>query len=364
MYSKRKTSLCFALMLGLTLICAAPSYAAKGGVPGPPGGTGEDTANNLSFPVVFTEGPGVTIPSDTAQGAYSLLGAYYLWDGMNPPCVPGETGCDLNAPWRVYVQKDPNNDWQAFSSSGEVTASVSHIDVGDNLESVPWRTTSPVRVEFVPFGISAMTGFEMVFVSGQGLDEVWGAKASNAAPPVANPYAPGFATLFSNTMKLSFTKLEIGSGSLSILPNAAAYMWDPTQKAWLIASDGSPAPHTTRVDFTAEINVKGRVIYGYNWRVANMVITNPAVTKDGWWRLTFYSTSATSPLDFTATTFKYDPIAGENVEGLLPQDITILETNPNYPRIPEIDAANDIVYIDVYIRSSTGGGGGGKGPPR
>lgn len=341
----------FGSMTLTAALVAAPALSAPGGIPGPPGGGEEAAVNNLSFPVHFTGSP-LAIPGDAAEGAFNLAGEYYLWDGLEttPPCLPADPACTQTA-WRVYPQKVADNDWQAYWDANLASQSVSHIDVGDNLESVPWRTTSVVRVEMVPFAPSALTGFEMAFISGQGTDEKWGVKATNEAASVAQIETPGFATIYDSCMDLTLTKLATGSGDPNVEPSATQYTWDDSLDTW------TGTAFTRKVDFSAEINVKGRVIYGYNWMLKREAM--PAgIAKEGWWRLTFYnSCSTTSPLDFTDTTEDFDPTAplpdeGEDGSGTVPT---------TYPREPVIDAGRDLVYIDIYIQAKTGGGGGGGG---
>ncbi|MBI1352791.1 MAG: hypothetical protein GC160_00490 [Acidobacteria bacterium] len=317
--------------------------------------------------MLIAETPVVSIPNVVPQGQAELNGRFYLWNGSDPPCDPAEPTCDFSSLppeslSRIYVQKDAENNWQAYSASDLVSLTASHVDVSDNIESVPWRATSFVRVEFVPFAPTDLTGFEMVHISGLGVDEVWGVRASNAQQAVAAAQAPGYATLFSNTMMISLTKLEPEAGTIDVLPDPAgtAYIWNPTTKLWEKAGGGAVA-QTAQENFTAEINVTGRMIYGYNWKLRNMVM-NPGVEKAGWWRLTYFSGSATSPLDFTASTALFDPIAGPvselSVEPVAEDDSG---SNPNYPRTPVVDPLNDIVYIDIYITGTAGGGGGGGG---
>lgn len=227
------------------------------------------------------------------------------------------------------------------------------MDVGDNLESVPWRTTSVVRVEFVPFAASALTGFEMALISGQGIDEKWGAVATNATPSVAQVETPGFATIYDNCMDLSLTKLAAGSGDANVEPSATQYTWDDAANTW------SGSAFTRKVDFSAEINVKGRVIYGYNWMLKREAMP-PGIAKDGWWRLTYYNACSTaSPLDFTTTTEMFDPTAPLPDEGDEDGGSSTLPTT--YPREPVINDTLDLVYIDIYLQARTGGGGGGGG---
>lgn len=353
------------LVAAAVFMAVTPVMAAPGGVPGKPGNTppggGEETAtNNLSFPVVFTDG-GITIPGDgTGTASVSKLdGVYYLWDGDpgSLPCDPAASDCASSLPYRVYVQKDPDNVWQAgWTTYATKPQTVSDIDVGDNLESVPWRTTSTVRVEFTPFtDQSTKNGWQMAYVSGQGTNEVWGLVADNtdsSTEQTAHPdeFTPPYATLYDGCMDLSLTKLETGAGDIASPPPAEGYTWDDDNDNWLATA------YTRKVDYTAEINVRGRVLYGYNWALKRESMP-PGVAKDGWWRLTFYnSCSTTSPLDFTTSTGKSGPTA------------TTVEpaAEEGYSRTPVIDADKDLVFIDVYIesRSSGGGtgGGGGNGP--
>ncbi len=330
----------------------------------------EEAGNNLSFPALMTEAAIGSIPSDAAQGTAVLQGEYYLWDGMNPPCHPADPACDFTgAPpssiSRIYVQKDPANDWQSFWAENLSMVQASHIDVSDNLEAVSWRINSAVRVEFVPYAPTVLTGFEMAHVMGLGVDEVWGARASNGNPPVASVEAPGYGTVYSNTMQLSMTKLEPEVGSIEVLPDPVglAYNWNPTTQLWERA-DSSATAQTVKEAFTAEINVKGRLIYGYNWRLKSQTML-PGVEKGGWWRLTYFSSNAVSPIYYTAQTLLFDPTVGESEEAVPLSPEMIAEddggASSNYPRTPIVDPVNSIVYIDVYIRPTTTGGGGGGG---
>jgi hypothetical protein len=160
-------------------------------------------------------------------------------------------------------------------------------------------------------------------------------------------------------MALSLTKLEPDAGSIDTEPDplGTAYLWDAAAQVWTRAN-GSAVAQTDKVDFTAEINVKGRLIYGHNWMLKRTEMT-PTVSKDGWWRLTFYSTVSPSPLDFTTATGKVDPTAEPTEE-----ETVIAAEEPGtgtYPRVPVVRDDLDLVYIDMYIQSSTGGGTGGKG---
>lgn len=365
MFRKTVTWLAFGLM-----ISCAVAWAEKGGIPGKPGGGGETTAvNNLSFPAIMTGDPVSTIPAPVPQGQSSLTGKYFIYDGINPPCDPTVSTCTVSPVYRVYLQKDTLNKWQAYwvaNAAATAPVQISHIDVADNLESRPWRTSSTVRVEMVPFAVTTpfktatnpMQGFEMVYVSGQGTDEVWGAKANTTTPISGYLYDPGWGTVQSTCMGLSLTKLASGPGAIAVAPLPNGYVWDKVGLTWL-----NTAMTEKIVPFTSEISVKGRMIPGYNWMLQRQSMT-PGVSKDGWWRITYFNSCLMStPMAFTAATQAFDPTATTTVSTSIA--VSAAEQYPNYPRVPTIDLANQVVFIDVYIQagSGSGGGGGGGGKP-
>lgn len=288
---------------GLSLALAAPG-CGPGEAP-----AGEEAGNQLSFPVVFPGSPFAGISAGVAMGGYSLGGQHFLGDGVNPPCLPDEVGCDPGLPFKIYLQKDPANLWQAYSLSEQGTLVLSNLDVSDNLEAVPWKDRSVVRVEFVPFVTTDLTGFEMLHVSGLAVEEVWGggAKASISEAPVAQPFAYGYATAYATCMAITLAKLHEGTGAIEELPGGT-YSW--TGSEWTGACFNQTIPAT------AEINVKGKIIYGYNWMLRRMAGI-PSDQKAGWWRLTFHEDAcgALIPFDYTAEDFSlFEPLAAPEVE--------------------------------------------------
>jgi hypothetical protein len=358
-----KRTITASLALAVALGVGFPCFAEPG--------EDETAGNNLSFPALMAEAPYSGIPASVMQGTAVLEGEYYLWNGVDPPCHPSDPGCDFSGEppasiSRLYVQKDSKNNWQAYSLANLSTIMASHVDVSDNLEAVSWRVNSAVRVEFVPFATTDLTGFEMVNVMGLGVDEVWGVRATHQQPSgVAFVETPGYGTVYSDTMLLSLTKLEPDIGTIDVLPDPVgiAYTWNPTTQLWEKAGGGAVA-QTEKTAFTAEINVKGRLIFGHNWRLKSQTMA-PGVEKGGWWRLTYFSSSAVSPIYYTAQTLLFDPIAGESEEAvpLTPEQVAEDDggASANYPRTAVVDPTNSLVYIDVYIRSTTTGGGGGGG---
>ena len=95
---------------------------------------GEETAgNNLSYPVIWTDGPSIDLRGERWL-APRTDGVFYLVWGEDPidpqaplySCLPDpddpticEDGSVPGTPyWRAYVQKDLNNEWQAFNYNG------------------------------------------------------------------------------------------------------------------------------------------------------------------------------------------------------------------------------------------------------
>jgi hypothetical protein len=348
----------------------------------------EEFGNSLSFPAIFTD---AVFPLPGIFGAPEFAGNYLLWDGESDstPCDPTVSPmCDPAAyDYRVYLQKGAST-WQAESTvSSANVAALSHVDVGDNLQSVPWRTTSVVRIEFVPFVDLLLqegrefVAYHMVYVSGLGVNEVWGTATTNPedANAIPEPYPGGgqpttsaYGTAYSgDCMVLSLTKLEADRGDPDVAPASDDYSWDADFQVWRQAN-ADPIAQSEQLPISAEINVKGRLIYGHNWFLRNQEMHN-GVSKAGWWRLTFFSDNNAcpqgSPFDYTNTVEGNPTANGETEEpdesddngggtggqgggGNLPD---------SYPRSAVIDSDNSLVYIDIYLRVSPSGGQGRGG---
>jgi hypothetical protein len=237
---------CF--FIGLFIVAStAPVALAKGN----PGKNVTEAGNNLSFPVIWAEGVTKTLPG--TPGMAPILGGewWYQWgtNGVDPNITPascfpdpdGSAYCDDGVPGSVdvnlvpgnpvadnplplvkaYLQKDPDNTWQADSvdwSDAEVT--VHWIDWSDSLESVDWYTRSQVRLEVVLFEdldpLSPMTEYEMRHVSGWGVDEVHGLAASLDLEPVAEEGSGTQATVYSPCARLTVQKLLIPREDVSL----------------------------------------------------------------------------------------------------------------------------------------------------
>ncbi len=393
----------------LTVACdgapTEPGFDSNGpefvkGEPGPP--SGHEAGNNLSYPVIWAEG--ITKVAPGAPGMEPVLGGewWYWWgtEGVDPNIVPLScppdpddlTRCDDGVPAqaigivppdngelvRAYVQKDPQNLWQAGSFNSAATpVNIDLIDWGDNLESVDWYTRSQVRTEVVLYELAAagdgeaygfpMLEYEMRHTSGWGIDEAHGLAATPFDPNVvpAAITGPGDqATVYTYCARLTIQKLLVDRDDVRL----ADLEWVPGE-GWT-EPEGYPDdlinPHLFNGSvheggdgpgyYSAEINVKGKIIFGYTWNVRNL---NEGA---GHYRITFSldETCGTATLN----TYFVDGIT----EIMLPLEE---EAEPEITLSDEggdtgggtgvLDFTNNLTYMDIAILERSGGGGGGGG---
>ena len=317
---------------------------------------GETASNNLSFPVIWSFGPPLALPGQPGV-APSLAGNWwYVWgpDPVDPQspiysCQPDpeapENCLDGNPPgetdlFKAWLQKDPGNVWQAYNQPGDGPVAVDWIDWGDNLESVDWTLRSQIRTEVVLFKDleAAVTQYLMKHVSGWGTDEVHGL-ATDLDGNIQ--YGDGMqATVYSNEARLTIQRLvvpreQIAEGALEWVPGDGWTETDP--EANLINEPIYNSP------YTAEVNVKGRVIYGYTW--------NARRNNDGAgdYRITF-SIDSNDQFTSLADAMLILPIE----EGEIPAE----SSEEGGGATPVLVGASNLTYIDIRL---TGGPSGGKG---
>jgi len=208
---------------------------------------------------------------------------------------------------KVYLQKDPLNIWQAGSADWSAApVNVHWIDWGDNLESVDWYTRSQVRTEIVLFQdlteTEQMTEYAMRHTSGWGIDEVHGLEfnLTEGIPQLG----PGTrATVYSHCARLTIQKLLVDRSDSSL----ADLIWVPGE-GWTEPAEDPENPGLPYPDdlvnppifndtvyqggdgpgyYSAEINVKGRIIYGYTWNVRKLNDTINGGEAAGDYRITF-----------------------------------------------------------------------------
>lgn len=394
-----------ALIIGVMaspMALAAGSGGGSGSGNKPP--TGETTGNNLSFPVIWAEG--VTKALRGAPGVIETEGAYwYQWgtNGEDPDVVPASCPPDpdeisVNFPYcddgvvgnlspslnplymtadnllplvRAYLQKDPLNTWQAGSADGNGVVYVDLIDWGDNLESVDWYTRSQVRTEVVLFkDVQPMTEYEMRHTSGWGINEVHGLAVSLGGEVQKGPGTQ--ATVYSPCARLTIQKLLVNreavpAGALTWVAEQgwtetnpdAMYINAPIFNKAVYAGGDGPGY------YSAEINVKGRIIYGYTWSVRQLHdLTGVPPTTAGDYRITFsfdeacgtvYLNTSLEMAEILVPTEEEIALAAEEEDG----------GSDTGGAVAQLDFTNNLTYIDVRIleKGGSGGGSGGGGNP-
>lgn len=304
------------------------------------GGHDEGYGNNLSYPVIFAEGIGLTGLAVSDDPGIRPTPDEGVVPGELPFFSPDNTP-DWDGAW--YMQQGPNT-WQAEwldGSGGGVQGAT--VYWGDNLTHHTWSTHSMIRVETVLYARdgTAMDGYEMGWLYGQGPDEMQGTNGT------VGSYVP---TLFAVTPRLTIEKLD-----------------DDTRRPIHTAFDGSVA-EGLGVDgpggYSAEVNVAGKVIFGYNFFIRNLSLPGD-VHRYGWWRLTF-------SLDDQASVGG-TPV-GRNV--LLEELGNLVETTDaafgllsaedeeggdELTYVPELASDGRSTWIDIYVESASGGGSGGGG---
>ncbi len=334
---------------------------------GKPGGGEEGYGNNLANPVVFAEGLGLTgLPvTDSTTGD-----PIYADTGLRPTATEGLTVTSVPFSYLIdnpeyytlidgvpyYEQKTPNAwqpEWQDAAHDGQVAHAT--VDWADNIVRQTWTTNSVVRVEIVlddlldtdvvspdlPTPLNPqMTGFNMTYLQGTGKNELWGTDGSTGQFN---------ATIYSVCPRLQISKCQ---GEYSQATATCDGSWLTAVNLWTYDGFSSDGPGA----YSAEVNVSGKVIYGYNWMLRQMpsVIDGVPIDKDGWWRISFSidngggAVACNAELDNLYPTDLHAYYAGvEPTEG---------ETDPVLyePRL----VSPTTTELDVLIVANRGHGGG------
>ncbi len=257
----------------------AVSADKYGGGGGGGGGGDEGLGNNLSWPVIFADAKGLggqTLtsatdfantglrPTTTETAAFAALtagGTVPFWYSGNVP-----TGTPL-----AFWQKSDAT-WQAqwAMRSGPANTPVI-IGWGDNLASVKYSTTSVIRVEHV---LDAADG---TLLKGYPMDVTLNPSSPSEEQGIL-PDGQQTATVdltptvFTDRARLTLQKLS-GPGGTVTYTYLNKAVWE---------SFGTDGPG----NYSAEINVGGKVLYGYVWFMKKVVMPG-GIAKDGWWRITF-----------------------------------------------------------------------------
>ena len=295
---------------------------------GPPSSAAEDeeAGNNLSFPVLWSEADYV-LPLQGTMGVTSV--------GTLDACSDETPDATANA----AIQKDESNSWQAenvVSPGNQVTS----LDWGDNIEVKDWKIGPPVRVEtalYADLGTETMTGYLMCHVSGQGTDEVWGAQVESGTGNGTMETRQSHNSLieYESTEALVYT----AGARLTIqrVDEGANPTWDAAQHRWVGSGVADPvfnsAVHEKTSDgpgtYGAEVNVSGKVVFGFNWRTDDLY--------NGEYRITFSLDGANGDFPGTGTSL----------------------ANATVRQSVEEPAGDELAIRSLATESHNGGSGGG-----
>jgi hypothetical protein len=325
------------------------------------GGGVESVGNNLSFPVIWAEGYPMTLRTPPVGTSVVLNGAWwYVWgvDPIDPnapiyscapnpadqsKCLDGSTpGDGVSTVYKAWLQKDAGNIWQAYNAPAAGPVLVEFVDWGDNLESSDWYLTSKVRTEVVLYENmpEPVLQYPMRHVSGWGVDEVHGLQTDLNGNVATIEGLGTQATVYTRCARFTIQKLA---------ENPATLTWDPTNHKW-VGDVNAPIFNKAVFEagdgpgyYNAEVNVKGKIIYGYTWDLRKL---NDGA---GVYRLTFSFDASADGNDLN--TFL------TNAQILLPVVVPeVVAEAEEGGGVAVIDAANNLTYIDVKVTARGGGG--------
>lgn len=355
---KRKTFCLTGFFVALFLVIAASLDNGRAEE------TGDVFGNNLSFPVIWSDGVTKALRGTTGMEPATAGPWWYWWgtkdDGTPLSCAPdyddinfcddGVAGTANGAlpggPQRAYLQQEEYNVWQAATLHANGPVTVDWIDWGDNLEAVPWYLNSMVRAEVVLISdlSEGALQYDMKHLYGWGKDEMWGL-ASDPQGGKPDKLYSSQATVYSHCARLTIQKLGANCDTDELVWDEDATRWtgdcvvDPPifNGAVREAEDGPGF-------YSAEINVKGKVIYGYTWDVRD---NNEGA---GSYRLTF-SLDSEALCPELNTYFS----AGKGTEIFLPEEVVEeAATSEESGDVPSggtaviLDDAS-VTYIDINI---------------
>jgi hypothetical protein len=281
--------------------------------------------NCLSMPVIFAENHGLT---GQDPGLFTgLRGTPGVEDFIEPYEDAQVDG------YQVYRNPSVNEwcaDWADGSTWGEITA---QIDWADNIVRQTWTDKSKVRVEVVLFAevdpaVHQLTGYNMYSLGGAQLDEVFVTNTTT--------YTATTATVYSNVARLTIEKLDAEGG------NPVLVVYDsPCYERYFV--DGPSDA------YSAEVNMGGKCIYGFNWDVRDVDLT----TKSGWYRLTFSLDPSAEYSDPLGDSYYYP--RNTRITSLDPGDIPGYSDPENVLYPPALSEDGYSSTLEVFIKPGRGG---------
>jgi hypothetical protein len=289
----------------------------------------ESYGNNLSTPAIFAEGVGVLgLPTGENTG---------LRGSSVPNLVKTYEYNDIP----YYLQRTENT-WQADWLNGAAEGEVVRADWSDNIVRQTWAESSVIRVETVLFKdldpARPLKGYDMNYLFGEGIQEVWGTPGTT--------HAANLATVYSICARLTIQKLDGPDGRpVGTLYDSAIY-----------DRFGVTGPTSA---YSAEVNVPGKIIYGYNWDLAKFDMAGiglPNEPKSGWYRLTFSldPTAVYNLVDENGQTRGFTIPCNTVLGSLDAADLlgtALPEVVVYEPKLP----SGQTTTLDLYIKPATGG---------
>ena len=248
-----------------------------------PGGGGGDTGfgNNLSFPVIFSDGIGITnlpIAGTWVQALDPYVSTQIDFNtGLRPLSTEVLTVFPYFNPLDnyvlnnvVYYMQQTSSTWQAEWQVPTVVTEVT-AKWGDNLLSKSLTANSVIRVETtLEAAVDNMVAYTMQSLFGANENEMTG--TDNTI------YNSAIARVFAADAHLKIEKLS---------PTTCTLV-----DSGLFSGDGQGV-------FGAEISVGGTLAYGYNWMINSMDLTACGGAV-GRWKLTFSLTAPPVNTQITA----------------------------------------------------------------
>jgi fibronectin type 3 domain-containing protein len=271
---------------------ASGEVSATTGRGGGSGGGGEgDTGygNNLSFPVVFADGYGITglklAGTWPGLGPFTTVPTFDYNTGLRPlstetlstfPLLSSDTAVSLGGV--TYYPQATASTWQAEWRNNAAAAQMETIvDWGDALLSKTYTASSIVRIETtlkqdatIAGVTDTMTAYKMVLLSGSQTTELQGTDGTTIASPTRN--------VFAINARLKIEKIATGGGADTVIFDKAVY------EGFGVSEEGGGGSAVASSKYGAELNVAGSIVYGYNFRL-NSVTGIP--DKKGQYRITF-----------------------------------------------------------------------------
>ena len=221
------------------LVYSVDAFAAKGGIPGPPGGGEETAAQNLSVPTILVG----------ALGAIQCGASDLAPSALVPPTGTPLTGYEV--PGYYWVQKVHTWQTQCFNATG---ASV-FGNWGDNLEGdAKLKVGSPIRVELV---LTNMTDYTATIPGGT----LQGYSVIKLEPSLLDRLS-AYGHLAGGDEVSGWTDIPTDFGQASWLVHDQGITFS------VLNTDTGVYAVPPGTNPTAEINATGKVVYGYNLRVS------------------------------------------------------------------------------------------------